>query len=807
MHELFAKVLNQKDLSKAGELFTLDDGDIAEDLSEVLTKIGEIVDTKDYAVIDNDQSVVEICVTRVTTAIRETETIEKHAPALVHLLELCQNHNLNPSSHDRDPPHAKVASDVMSCLFTHYGKTKVMKQAIPIVVNFLSCDNKELSRNVSSYLSLAALDNADLLARHMELIITSILRGNYILSTVLPQIYSQNRQPIIDNVVKLVEILDVCESSERVSLIQVMGMIARNNPKVLEEHISKFCTYLSSATMTAVVMVMFVDMATASPAPFVDHVTKLHQVAEQHPAHIVQVLQVIGAIGSIDETQARSSMKYFMSSLSLADQTALTVALQEIKALCLSHHALLAENIEEISKLAQSGSSAVRILVQQLKEDHKKYSTSEKEMKSVSSQTEGTVTIITVGNPPNASYSGSNVATVQQRNLPPSNMSSDQSLTKSSRTSTSNLRVPSDRPVSPASTFMSDRMSLTSAVTVGSQTVSTLPPEPIRDGVQHFCDKHMTTIRNFISHISARIPLPDKCSIIKGKHRRYIRLNFLCGAQGEQCLYSKIFFTFNTKVPKTWIHLMFLAIQAQAPAALSQQDSSISSLKHCWDSLLTESRGNGGFLALVTSSFPSAKDQDALIHELHYARFFDVFEFNAAKKYWACFMCNHPEKMWNFLQNGTPVIAGQLKEKKGRWKFLKRWKTRYFTLSGAQITYNKSDSRKETLPVSKIQSVKAVRKGIRDIPKAFEIFTEDQTYTFKAKDHCNIEQWVQCLHVALAQQHKGGTLPLLPPPAPSSRGGNSTVKKTESTPMKREAVKRTENVVIERPRSVMDTKL
>ena len=38
------------------------------------------------------------------------------------------------------------------------------------------------------------------------------------------------------------------------------------------------------------------------------------------------------------------------------------------------------------------------------------------------------------------------------------------------------------------------------------------------------------------------------------------------------------------------------------------------------------------------------------------------------------------------------VFQGQLKEKKGKWKFFKRWKTRYFTLSGAQITYNKNDS-------------------------------------------------------------------------------------------------------------------
>ena len=48
-------------------------------------------------------------------------------------------------------------------------------------------------------------------------------------------------------------------------------------------------------------MVMFVDMATANPKPFVDHVTKLRSFAEQQPVHIVQVFQIIGAIGSINE--------------------------------------------------------------------------------------------------------------------------------------------------------------------------------------------------------------------------------------------------------------------------------------------------------------------------------------------------------------------------------------------------------------------------------------------------------------------------------------------------------------------------
>jgi hypothetical protein len=70
MHELFAQVLNQRDLSRAGDLFTVEDKDIVNDLSEVIQKIEEISSTKDFLNSDNDQSVVEICITRVTSAIR-----------------------------------------------------------------------------------------------------------------------------------------------------------------------------------------------------------------------------------------------------------------------------------------------------------------------------------------------------------------------------------------------------------------------------------------------------------------------------------------------------------------------------------------------------------------------------------------------------------------------------------------------------------------------------------------------------------------------------------------------------------------
>ncbi|VVC96613.1 unnamed protein product [Leptidea sinapis] len=207
---------------------------------------------------------------------------------------------------------------------------------------------------------------------------------------------------------------------------------------------------------------------------------------------------------------------------------------------------------------------------------------------------------------------------------------------------------------------------------------------------------------------------------------------------------------------------MFLALQARHAAALSSRDPTVASLKHCWDILQCENRT---FLTLVTGAFPGLKEQDMVVNELRAAGFFDVFEVNSTRDgdsvppthaTWGCFLCNHPERAVGFLAaDGQPVIEGQLKEKKGRWRLFRRWRTRYFTLSGAHLSC-KGSSGGESIDINQIRSVK-VSRGARNIPKAFEIFTGDQTLILKPKDGKNAEQWVQCLSIAVAHSQARDT--------------------------------------------------
>lgn len=83
-----------------------------------------------------------------------------------------------------------------------------------------------------------------------------------------------------------------------------------------------------------------------------------------------------------------------------------------------------------------------------------------------------------------------------------------------------------------------------------------------------------------------------------------------------------------------------------------------------------------------------------MLKELQIARYFDCFAHNATTTKWACFACNHPDRVKTFLRqdSNNPVLEGQLKEKRGRWKFFKRWHTKYFTLSSAALSCREQGS-------------------------------------------------------------------------------------------------------------------
>ena len=164
-----------------------------------------------------------------TLFFRDSNKIEQIAGPLTHLLQSCLAHDLKPKNHHTQPPHAKIASDLLACLFLNYTNRHVMSLTIPIAINFLHKSNIELQRNVSSYISLAAIENSDLLSKHAQIIIDSIISGNYILIRVLPIIYHLVIDKIHENIMPLGIILQYCDVNEKNCLLGLFNMICMDS--------------------------------------------------------------------------------------------------------------------------------------------------------------------------------------------------------------------------------------------------------------------------------------------------------------------------------------------------------------------------------------------------------------------------------------------------------------------------------------------------------------------------------------------------------------------------------------------------
>ena len=96
-----------------------------------------------------------------------------------------------------------------------------------------------------------------------------------------------------------------------------------------------------------------------------------------------------------------------------------------------------------------------------------------------------------------------------------------------------------------------------------SQRISVFEPYPMQDAVKHFCDKHLDKIKSYMERLMARLPLPVKCTIEERRSKKHAKVHFTCQGKSEYCLYSKSLFALQTKHPRLWIHLMFLALQVK----------------------------------------------------------------------------------------------------------------------------------------------------------------------------------------------------------------------------------------------------
>ncbi|XP_024910563.1 ventricular zone-expressed PH domain-containing protein isoform X1 [Cynoglossus semilaevis] len=802
MHQLFSQVLGHRDLSRAGDLFSLDDSEIEGCLSQALEQIKTISCSPDYLTNDNDQAVVEICITRITAAIRETGSIQRHSGALVGLWESCLEHNLTPQGeHTEDTPHAKIASDITSCILQNYSCPSVMVLAVPVAVRFLQRGNRELSRNMSSYLSLAAIAQADLLAEHTAAIIRSVLEGEHMLLRVLPSVYPRHPDSVHRDLGDLAAMMPQLEPAEQHHMIRLIQLVAEQHPVMLSPQVPVLVDLLPVQSLTESLLVVLLQVSQASPSSLVSFLPALRTVGEKSPALLGHVVKIHSAVGIISQTHARSSLVYLVSLLGSTEHSPPPTLLLEIRALSDRYPSLLGGCGKDVFRMSNSFTSMARLLGRHLEETRphcrreeqrggggggggggtgsegqlqlkiqafvEKMAT-EKLEKEVEEKSPASL----------RRYSLSHVVVDERRELRFNRSKSLALHTGRSRSITSDPGEvedgvewvpekfssntgPNQRPDDQEEPQRDDFVTIaaeteTTSRELEEEDVSPEKDEETSDRLLVHLRSNMETIRTFCEDVLKQIPVPQQCVIEDTTQGCVAQLSFSCPLKGRYCLYTKSCFKLTSQQPHLWIQMMLLHLQSVSSIPLSSRDVCVQRLSSLWEK--TQLRGAHSFLLAMTQNHtPHRKDLDCLQVQLQEERFFDLFGYSEQQGAWLCFMCNNPEKATAVNQEGRPLIEGKLKEKQVRWKFIKRWKTRYFTLAGNQLLFRRGKSKDEMddLPIelSKVQSVKVVAKKRRDrgLPRAFEIFTDNKTYVLKAQDEKHTEEWLQCINVAVAQ--------------------------------------------------------
>ncbi|XP_069053371.1 ventricular zone-expressed PH domain-containing protein isoform X2 [Lepisosteus oculatus] len=730
MHHLFSLVLGHRDLSRAGDLFSLEDAEIEGCLSEALEEIKAISCSPDYLTNDNDQAVVEICITRITTAIRETHSIEKHGKALVSLWESCLEYNLKPEGKDEDTPHAKIASDIMSCVLQNYDRPPVMALAVPVAVKFLQRGSRDLCRNMSSYLSLAAIAKADLLADHTEAITKSVLQGNYMLLRVLPSVYKKQPDVIDSHIQDLVVLMSQFDQSEQQHFLRLLQVVAKQHPQELSSSVPSLISYLNDPSVNDSILNVLVEISLCNPSVVAHYLPNLKAVGNEFPNLLGQIAKLYGAVGRTDEEQARSCLVYLVTTLANMEHAFHHTLLLEIKGITDAFSSILGAYSKDVYRMSNSFTAIAKLLVKKLESDRslsrvedkaedppkacdvnptvKHDGESEKLQVKIQAFEEKMMSENSTPGPVRR-YSLSQAAKEERKEMRFNRSKSLALHVVRSKSMNSEHSQEEDGGDLPAEVCLSERSPSQESCRLplgsdqeerpaeapagqescGTAVQGNSSADSVRESCQggnaqtdalngqnedrlcqHLRD-NLSKMKAFSAEMVKQIPVPEQCIIEDSIRSCVAKLFFSCPMKGQYCLYSKSSFSLSSRQPRVWIQIMLLYRQSMSCEPLASDDKAVQLLKSMWEK--TQLKGAHSFeTAMMQSAFPHKKKDDL---------------------------------------DDSP------------------------------------------LELSKVQSVKAVAKKRRDrsLPRAFEIFTESKTYVLKAKDEKNAEEWLQCISVAVAQ--------------------------------------------------------
>ncbi|OXB73416.1 UNVERIFIED_CONTAM: hypothetical protein H355_015144 [Colinus virginianus] len=640
-----------------------------------------------------------------------------------------------------------------------------------------------------------------------------LLAGNSLLLRVLPALYEKQPQPMVCHLPQLLALMGHLQPAEQHHLLQLLQLAARRKElRVLKECIPCLLGHVRDPNHSDIILNILIEVSAYNPTALAGFLPELNEIGESFPHLIGQTAKIFGAVGHVDEEQARKCLMYLVNQLANMEHSFHHILLLEIKSLTDTFSGILGTQSRDIYRMSNSFTAIAKLLERQLGSSSVPAARTENDTDEEPPVPLGDLKSVVSGNEEDEKLQVKIQAFEEKINIDTSTPGSVRrySLGQVSKEERKDMRFNRSKSlalhavrmkgVSAESGQDEENGGITAGISfteiyirqendklpfsvdaeemqlgnplvshqssdctelegspvpaeeeaqVGSVEVGKGPAE-CHDKLYLHLKENLGKVKAYVMEMGRRIPVPDHCVIeaIANPKKHSEGPNLV--ASNGACCKSQVLSSHlaNEEGKRSGLSLF--------AEPLSIQSSPVQVLKALWEK--TQLKGTHSFeTAIIQSTFPHQKDLDHVQMHLEEVRFFDLFGYSEEAGAWQCFMCNNPEKATEVNQDGQPLIEGKLKEKQVRWKFIKRWKTRYFTLAGNQLLFRKGKSKDDPddcpIELSKVQSVKVVAKKRRDrsLPRAFEIFTDSKTYVFKAKDEKSTEEWLQCINVAVAQ--------------------------------------------------------
>jgi protein melted len=310
------EILCDQDLSRAGNLFTMNNDILLESFPTTLDLLKNIIDNRKYAYNLNEQSLVEIVLTKCISALKETKMIANYYIDLLDIIEICMKYNLNNNrfsfrsnnSDDKQQqqqqqqfittPHANIVSDILSAILLDYLDPSLTIKAVPVCIKLLQHHNikRELLREICSYLNLVASRSPDLLIDHVFHITNAIYRGNTCLSRLLFHLCESNVEciyPITKHLIKCLKTID--SNEDLINVLKIMYIISLHHVQIVMVHLEDIIEFLNDDKCRDYVLDVMYSIANQMPIALEPYLVLFDHKAPYYDSFKID--KIIGLIG------------------------------------------------------------------------------------------------------------------------------------------------------------------------------------------------------------------------------------------------------------------------------------------------------------------------------------------------------------------------------------------------------------------------------------------------------------------------------------------------------------------------------